>query len=355
MPRGRRKDTRGIYSVQQSPFSQKMTQRDLAQLLGTTVGDLQREIWYKEPAIVRRPQLTGHGKKAKMRNLAYPQHGTSLHLMHKRLARLLWRIELPAYVYSPRQGRTIRDNAALHAGQPVRRQLDLKAFYPSTTTQMIRQRFIETFGMHRDVANMIAQLVTIDGRAAFGSTVTPILMIILYKDMFDSIAEVCEVRGLRFSLWVDDITISGKFVSPELLEEVRGIVCKYGHRTHKIAFQSRNERSCITGIWNEGKTLMPSHEQEQRLRLGIKAMQLEAPLVGLQSSSQIAFNLATVRALSAAGTIRHIAGVSSEQGRRMSDLMETIRRARRRTNEQVAVEANEIATHSADDCQDIPF
>ena len=328
-----------------------MTQRDLAQLLGTTVGDLCREIWYKEPAIVRRQQYTGRGKKAKMRDLAYPQHGTSLHLMHQRLARLLWRIALPAYVYSPRQGCTIRDNAALHAGQPVRRQLDLKAFYPSTTTEMIRQRLMETFGMHRDVANMIAQLVTIDGRAAFGSTVTPILMIVLYRDMFDWIAEACEARGLRFSLWVDDITISGRIVGPELLEEVREIVRDYGHRTHKIMFRGREEKSCVTGIWNKGVTLMPSHEQERRLRLALEDVQIGSA----SASTANKFDRATMDALSAAGIIRYIAGASSEQGRRMANLMETVRRVRRPAVDQASVAPNSTAAQTLDEGESIPF
>lgn len=350
MPHGKRKPTRALYPVERSPLAQGMTQRELAKLLGTTVGDLRREIWYKEPATVRRQHVTGRGKKTKLRDLAYPQHGSSLHLMHQRLARLLWRIQLPDYVYSPQQGRTIRDNAALHAGQRQRRQLDLKAFYPSTTTEMIRARLMETFGMHRDVANMIAHLVTIDGRAAFGSTVTPILMILLYRAMFDRIAEACEARGLRFSLWVDDMTISGKMVGFDLLEEARDIVREYGHRTHKIVFRGAQERACATGIWSEGKTLMPSHEQEKRLRLALANMRS----AGREKTTPDCFDRAAMTALSAAGTIRYIAGPASAQGQRMADLMETIRRARRRSAEPSAVERTTAATHLNDD-SDIPF
>lgn len=345
--RVKRKQTRGLYPVERSPLAQHLTQRDLAQLLGVTVGDLHREIWYKEPAIVRRQIETGRGKKAKVRDAAYPQHGTSLHLMHKRLARLLWRIKLPSYVYSPQQGRTIRSNAALHAGQPVRRQLDLKKFYPSTTTEMIRTRLMATFGMYRDVANLIAQLVTIDGRAAFGSTVTPILMIILYRDMFDEIEEACNARGLRFSVWVDDITISGRFVGSGLLEEVRLIVRQYGHRTHKIVYNGPGERGCTTGIWNQGRTLLPSYEQERRLRLSIAAMQ------DAETKDEIERTSMTV--LSAAGTIRQIAGASSEQGQRMSELMETTRCARRRAESQVHDEPKISSKTSTCTAEDIPF
>ena len=351
MPRSRRKRSRELYPVERSPLAQRLTQRDLAVLLGTTVGDLHREIWYKEPAIVRRQQLTGRGKKVKLRKLAYPQHGTSLHLMHQRLARLLWRIELPPYVYSPRQGRTIRDNAAFHAGQRERRQLDLKAFYPSTTTEMIRQRLMETFGMHRDVANLIARLVTIDGQAAFGSTVTPVLMIVLYRDMFDRIDLACRARGLRFSLWVDDMTISGRTVGLDLLEEVRAIVRDYGHRTHKITYTGYRDRGCTTGVWNERKTLMPSHEHEKRLRIALADMR------NAEAGTPIADNLdrAAMTALSAAGTIRHIAGPSSIQGRRMADLMETIRRTRRRAVGSSDLTGVVKSVRLSDDGDDIPF
>lgn len=145
--RRRKKQRREIYAIERSPFAQKLKQRDLAALLGTTVGDLRRELWYKESAIVRRRQETKSGSKVKVRDLAYPNPSTSLRDLHDRIATLLDRIEQPDYVFSPRAGRTIRDNASVHAGQKAFLQFDIKKFYPSTTRWMIRNGLISTFGM----------------------------------------------------------------------------------------------------------------------------------------------------------------------------------------------------------------
>ena len=323
-----------------------MTRRDLAALLRTSVTDLNREIWYKELAITRRTEITGRGRKRKERNLAYPNPSTSLRRLHDRLAHLLNRIRQPHYVFSPRAGRTTRGNAAVHAGQRAFLQIDIKKFYPSTTRAMIRRGLVSAFGMHEDVAGLIGHLVTVDDRACFGSPVTPVLMTIVFREMFDRIAEECEARGLRFTLWVDDMTISGRHITPDFLNRLRQIVREYGHKTHKIGIGSADEAICITGIWLDGRQFEPPHAQRQRLRATLSDTR--------RAATSEAHDEAERAVLSTAGTIRHIAGASSGEGQRMANLAERVRQARRR---RIAREAPLVpAAPSVHDMRtDIPF
>lgn len=322
-----------------------MTRRDLAFLLRTTIADLEREVRYKELATTRRTEITGRGRKRKERDLAYPDPSTSLRRVHDRLARLFNRIEQPDYVFSPRAGRTTRGNAAVHAGQRVFLQIDIKKFYPSTTRAMIRRGLVSAFGMHQDVAGFIAHLVTVDDRACFGSPVTPVLMTIVFREMFDRIADECDARGLRFTLWVDDMTISGRHITSDFLDRLRQIVREHGHKTHKIALRTANEAVCVTGLWLDGRRLEPSHAQRRRLRAAHADMQ--------RANTAQARDEAERAVLSAAGTIRHIAGASSEEGQRMANLAQQVRQTRRR---RIARKSAVLATRPVFDTGgDIPF
>jgi len=345
----RNKKRRELYPAERSPFSQKLTQRALAELLGTSVGDLHREVHYKEPAIVRRPQVTGRGKRARKRDLVYPAKSSSLYGVHERLAAWLNRIEQPDYIFSPRVGRTTRTNAEYHSGQKAFLQIDIKKFYPSTTKEMIRSGLIDEFAMYRDVANLISDLVTIDDKASFGSPVTPVLMTIVFRKMFDRIYECCRSRGLRMSVWVDDITISGKFITSDLLNEIREIVREYGHKTHKIRIRSAHEGVCITGIWLYGRALKPDHGYDQRLREALDSLS--------EAETEDEWEQASRRVLSAVGSIRHIAGPTSERGQQLANLAEGIRRERRARMEigsQTTSPVQKVASVS-DDHEDIPF
>lgn len=345
----RKKKQRELYPAERSPFSQKLTQRSLADLLGTSVSDLHREVHYKEPAIIRRSQVIGRGKRAKQRDLVYPAKSSSLYGVHEQLAAWLNRIEQPDYIFSPRVGRTTRTNADYHSGQKAFLQIDIKKFYPSTTKEMIRSGLIDQFGMYRDVANLISDLVTIDDKASFGSPVTPVLMTIVYRKMFDRIYECCRARGLRMSVWVDDITISGKFITAELLDEIREVVREYGHKTHKIRIRNAHEGVCITGIWLYGKALKPDYGYDQRLREALDSLS--------EAETDSEWEQASRRVLSAAGSIRHIVGPTSERGQQLSNLAEGIRRERRTrvdVGSQTTSSVQNVDSVSGDH-EDIPF
>lgn len=171
MPKPRVKASFERYDISRSPLAQRPTQRRVAELVGETKGDLTRlrRESYKEQFIRRRKVQIGK----KVRELAFPVG--RLRTVHERLKDLLNRIKQPEYLFSPRRGRSQRDNAALHLDQDQYLSLDLKQFYPSTTSEMVYRWFVDELNSFHDVAALLRDLCTIDGKVSFGSPLTPVL------------------------------------------------------------------------------------------------------------------------------------------------------------------------------------
>jgi hypothetical protein len=348
MPRSRRqKDRLERYEICRSPFAQKPTQRDVAALLGETRDDLRRLVNYKDAFIVRRQ--ANIGKKGKLRDLAYPEG--RLRAVHERLKFHLNKVKQPSYLYSPRRNRGQRDNAALHLSQDQYLTLDLKQFYPSTSDRMVRRLFCEQLGMYDDVAGLLTHLCTIDGKVSFGSPLTPVLCSLIHRPMFDQIAAICDARGLRYSVWVDDLTISGRFVPGEVLNQIRSIVRAAGLKSHKIVYRSGNRPVFITGIGVVGPKLVAPNSLNLKIRDCWADYHAAVTADERDSICQ--------RLLSHLGTLRYISGAASEMSRKASDQMNSLRQKRHRAQRnalQVRMKVrNELTTELEASDTDVPF
>lgn len=305
------------YSIECSPFTQRPTQRDVAKLLGETRDDLRRLVNYKEQFIIRR-QITS--KNGKVRDLAYPD--SRLRATHERLKFHLNKIRQPDYLYSPRRKRGQRDNAAVHLDQDQYLTLDLKQFYPSTTEDMVRRWFLNELGMYPDVAGLLTHLCTVDGKVSFGSPLTPVLCSLVHRPMFDAISGICRARGLRYSVWVDDLTLSGQFIPGEALEEIRAIVRAAGLRSHRIVYRSGNRPVFITGIGVVGPHLVAANSLHRRIK------ECWAEYHSAETDNER--DAVCQRLLSHLGTLRQIAGTKSISGRKAADQMNSLRQQRDR-------------------------
>nr|WP_200997092.1 reverse transcriptase family protein [Rhizobium rhizogenes]QCL10285.1 reverse transcriptase family protein [Rhizobium rhizogenes] len=335
------------YELPRSPFAQRPTQRDIGKLLGASRDHLRFLATHKEHFIVRRQEIIG--KKQKLRDLKYPV--SDLRGIHERLKFHLNKIKQPSYLFSPRRNRGQRDNAALHLGQHQYLTLDLKQFYPSTTAAMVRRWFRDEMEMYPDVAGLLTQLCTIDDQVSFGSPLTPVLCTLVHRAMFDRIADLCERRGLRYSLWVDDLTISGGFVHGDVAREIRQIIAGAGLRSHKIRFRTGNRPVFITGIGVVGRELVAPNTMNLRIK-------------DLWESYHVAETVderdGCIQALLAQlGTQRYISGPSSDLGRKASDQMNSLRQKRNKMQIEASAKAaadslmrSLTAQHSN---QDAPF
>ncbi|WP_136635551.1 reverse transcriptase family protein [Pseudooceanicola onchidii] len=329
------------YDLDRSPFAQRPTQRDVADLLGETKADLERLINYKDQFVVRRQERIA----GKDRDLAYPT--ARLRGIHERLKFHLNKVRQPSYLFSPRKKRSQRDNAELHLDQDQYLTLDIKQFYPSTTDAMVFRWFKDELGMYDDVAGMLTHLCTIDGKASFGSPLTPVLCTLVHRPMFDSISDICSARGLRHSLWVDDLTISGRFVPGKVVTSIRTVIQDCGLRSHKIRYRSGNRPVVITGIGVVGRDLVAPNSLNLRIRRYWDDLHEAVTADEKAACAQLL--------MSQLGTVRHIVGAKSDVGQRAADQMNMLKQKRAKWLR----EANAVTParqHDASvDAEDMPF
>lgn len=352
MPKSRKKHPYEKYDLMRSPFAQKISQRDVAKLVGETRDDLRKlgEPRYKNLFLVRRT-ITVKGKK---RDLIYPVG--RLRTVHERLKYHMNKIIQPSYLMSPRKGKSQRDNAAAHIDQRQYLTLDLKQFYPSTSRAKIRNALSEQFKMEADVAGLIAHVATADDHACFGSPLTPVLMALVHRPMFDEIAEKCNKNNLGYTVWVDDLTISGTSISGDFIAEVREIIRGHGHRSHKIKFQTGNRPVFITGVGVVGSNLIVKNETD------IKTKDLWAEL--MQAETDDEYDAVSCRLLSHLGGVRYVVGAKSERGQSLASQMNIIRqkrekrrRLRSETNSNISLRAMTDAERKAnhEQIKAVPF
>lgn len=335
------------YVLERSPFSQKPTQKDVAKLLGETRDDLRRIINYKDNFIIRRTEEI----RGKNRDLIYP--GGRFRGAHERLKYHLNKVRQPSYLFSPRRNRGQRDNAEKHLDQFQYLTLDLKQFYPSTTDAMVRRFFQEDLGMYEDVAGLLTHLSTIEGKVSFGSPLTPVLCALVHRRMFDQIATICDGLRLRYSVWVDDLTISGKFIPGDVIKKIREIIRENGLKSHKIRYRMGNRPVFVTGIGIVGRELVAPNS----LHLRIKGYWDDLHKATTNQEKETC----TQNLLSQLGTLRHIVGPTSEAGRKAADQMNSLRQKRtkmyrleREANQNAKVDAAKPVSEEIDP-EDLPF
>ena len=66
--------------------------------------------------------------------------------------------------------------------------------------------------------------------------------------MFDRIADLATENGLDFTVYMDDICLSGALASRKMLFEVRGIIARNGLRSHKCKFFPSGIPRVVTGV-----------------------------------------------------------------------------------------------------------
>ena len=165
--------------------------------------------------------------------------------IHKRIAGLLARIQMPDYLTSKKQSSYI-DNAKMHIGALKTVKTDISKFFPSTTFQMVYQMFLDVFQCAKDIAAKLAKICCFkQEHVPTGSHLSGSIAFFSAKKMFDQIEQIAITHNCILSVYVDDITISGDKANGELLWEVRRTIKNYGYSTGRK--KSKNLR-CIMKV-----------------------------------------------------------------------------------------------------------
>ncbi len=200
-----------------------------------------------------------------------------LETIHRKIAKYLARIQQPDYVFS-KKGRSFIDNASEHISLNPLIKTDIKSFFPSVSREMVFNLFAKKFLCSNDIASLLADLCTVpltDDSGALkqvlptGSFLSDRLAFWTYVDVFDQINMLAQKNECVFTLYVDDITISGEKATKKMLSEVRQLLRNNGLKTKnlKSITYASTQYKIVTGVRLSGSGMLASNKLQKKIRI----------------------------------------------------------------------------------------
>lgn len=164
-------------------------------------------------------------------------------------------IRLPAFPasFGAIKGKTIKDNAGVHFGSKFIVKLDIRDFYPSIHSSKVYEFFIKSQACSPDVAHILTALTTKDYSLPLGVSTSPALADQIVRPIDVRIGGMAESEGLKYSRYVDDITLSGPFSLESIVRTAAKVLKQSGFKvkTSKLVFYRPNDggtERVITGV-----------------------------------------------------------------------------------------------------------
>ena len=190
-------------------------------------------------------------KTQKPRLIEPPQ--AELKIVQKRMKTLLGKIQVPDNVFSGIKGRSYSDNACSHLGKSKRNlyKIDLTAFFPSISREIVYRFFFEDLCCAPDVAEILTNLTTIDlkkldqsglsevydflnnkgvkcyNHLISGAPTSQILSYLVNHKMFDELQTLSDKNNITMTIYVDDVVFSSEHkISSQFRQSVLSIIKK---------------------------------------------------------------------------------------------------------------------------------
>jgi len=257
------------YPHTQSPLFKITSPRRLAEILGLDEAELEE--------LANRLDNYKRFKVGKTKKRDVQEPKDRLRAIHKRISRWLARIETPDYLHSAIKGRSYITNAKAHRADTNLIKVDIRSFFQNVTTHAVYLFFVDFMRCRGDVAMLMAKALTVDGHLPTGSPVSPILSYFAHKRMFDEIANLAAENALTFTVYVDDMCLSGESASRATLFKVRGIIAKAGLKSHKCRFFPAGKPRVVTGVALTERGVNLPHRRHLKIKDGFAAIEMLPP------------------------------------------------------------------------------
>lgn len=146
---------------------------------------------------------------------------------------------------------------------------DITSFFEFTKKKKIFSFFYHKLKCSADVADLLAEICTYKGTLVTGSPVSPILSFWANYDMFEVINKRALDYSLNFTLYIDDITLSGDSIPIRMKYIISDIVKAYGYQINvkKTKTFIKSDSKHITGLVISENKLRVPHSRFRKLRL----------------------------------------------------------------------------------------
>ncbi len=162
---------------------------------------------------------------------------------------LLKKIKLPEAMHGARKSRSNITNANKHVNKDYVLNLDIKDFYPSISLKDVYNLF-RRLNCSPVVAKCLSSLCSRDDHVPQGFNTSSSIGNLILREAIDRIQGLCDKHGLRLSVHVDDITISGNMNPHRLVKTIEKIIveCGFKIKSGKTVCFTKLQQQKVTGV-----------------------------------------------------------------------------------------------------------
>ncbi len=215
--------------------------------------------YYYSFNIEKTDKFTGKAKLSSNGEVAKRQINSSKGKLKEVQTRLykfmITKVNMPEYVYGGIKGKNNVRNARFHQGNKYIFTTDLKSFFPSISNKLVFEMFIRE-GCTPTIATTLTKLTTRNYQVPQGIPTSTLIANLVFKPIGMKIEKLAEENGIKFSMFVDDITLSSKTDFKDLVPQFLSIIKESGFNISykKTHYQTNNP--VITGVICQNNRLL---------------------------------------------------------------------------------------------------
>jgi RNA-directed DNA polymerase len=165
----------------------------------------------------------------------------------------------PPYVFAGLKGKDSILNSKFHHGSKYFFTTDMKDFYPTITTGMVR-RSLWKCGVRNAPARLMAELVTYKGHLPQGAPTSLIIAnLVFMAHVGEKLTAMVASRNIRFTQYVDDLTFSSETDFKDLTPAIADAIRLSGLRMHQ-GKTNYGGKAIITGNHTSSSTMRPKQD-----------------------------------------------------------------------------------------------
>lgn len=177
---------------------------------------------------------------------------------------LLERVYLPDYFFGgvPKKDNVL--NAKFHQGNKYIFTTDLKSFFPSISNEDVFNMFLE-LEFHPSIARKLTQLTTINYQIPQGVPTSTLIANLVFKKTGDKLKIYTDENNMKFTIFVDDLTVSSKYDFKDKIPDILAIITGDGYKiSHKKTFY-KTKNPVITGVICQNNKIKLPHVFHKRI------------------------------------------------------------------------------------------
>ena len=238
------------------------------------------------------------------------------------------RVYYPQYLTGSLAGRDFVANVDIHKGSRRAITEDITQFFDFITADHVRRIWSDFFGFANEVADVLTRLTTKEGRVFQGTPTSSYLANLAFWDRESTLVERMAARGLRYSRYVDDITMSSAGEMSEVdkrwaIAQAYAMIGGAGFKPQRSKHGAFTARVPITlmGL-NANSSGSPTLPKQERADIRAQVFQLEQRLAKGDTSTE--FRMALNKAGGKVGRLRRL---HEREGARLRKRLDAIRSA----------------------------